>query len=399
MTFRTFFNQQTKEELINQYINQTFTQKGMLKIYWDNEIKHSKMLHLFFVPDKNSTLRLDKEYVSSKVKNGQIYESDENLSDKIRDEFNQIDWIYLFGDIIDLQGNYDNQTKIPYDINYHILHSLGENYQSFFKRHLGCIVVPVEVIFDYFKITRFNPSGKDFSLEYDIPLYFPIARILKIKEIAKENIGVLSYDEALEDLACPTIDFLYSTSSSNLDIEILSLYKQMEDEFSGLDDRHIKQAYDEMLQTENNNIFVSIRNSPQITDDNEIAKLFIQDYNITGYSYDLDSESSITRAKEKHKLQRIFQEDYYKKYKDKLGKVMFFNDSLFDYNILVRDILNDKWCKVDILKINLCVDMNEECPKFNKTYNQIYLEYPEKIRITQGYMQCKNLSRGIDFEV
>lgn len=51
MIFRTYSNQQ---ELINQYTNQTFTQKGMLKIYWDNAIKHSKMLHLFFVPDKNS---------------------------------------------------------------------------------------------------------------------------------------------------------------------------------------------------------------------------------------------------------------------------------------------------------------------------------------------------------
>lgn len=401
MIFRTFFDKQTKEELINQHINQTFTQRGILKIYWDNAIKHSKMLHLFFVPDKNSVLRLDenKKYVSSMLKNGYLYESEDNLSSSVKEELNQIDWLYLFGYEVMLQGDYDSQTKIPYDINYGIMYSLGGKYQSFFERHLGCVVVPVEVTFNYFQIAEFNLSGKDFPLDYDIPLYFPIARILNIEEIAKESIGTLSYDDALKDLICPAIDFLYSASSSSLDIQISSLYEQMEDEFSKLNDYHIKQVYDKMLETENKNIFVSLRSSPQMTDDNEIAKLAIQDYNIIGYSYDKESESSRVRAEEKHRLQRMFQENYYKKYKNKLGKVMFYNDSLFDYNVLVKDILNDEWCKVDILKINSCANKDEECHKFDKTYNQMYLQYPEKLRIAQGYMRCKDLNRGINFDI
>lgn len=173
-------------------------------------------------------------------------------------------------------------------------------------------------------------------------MYFPIAKILSIKQIPKENIGALSYDEALQDLSCSTIDYLYAISSSNLDMQILNLYKQMEEETSKINDECIKQTYNTMLQTNNDNVFISLRSSSQITADNEVAKLFIQDYNIVGYSYDPKSESSIMRAEEKLRLQRMFQEEYYKKYKDKLGKVIFFNNSLFDYNILVKDILNDE---------------------------------------------------------
>lgn len=72
---------------------------------------------------------------------------------------------------------------------------------------------------------------------------------------------------------------------------------------------------------------------------------------------------------------------------------------MFDYNILVKDILNDEWCKVDILKINLCEDKNKECPNFDKEYNQMYLQYPEKLRIYQGYLRCENLNKGIDFDI
>lgn len=88
----------------------------------------------------------------------------------------------------------------------------------------------------------------------------------------------------------------------------------MEEETSKINDEHIKQTYNTMLQTNNDNVFISLRSSPQLADDNEIVKLFIQDYNIIGYSYDPKSESSKIRAEEKHTLQRIFQEEYYKKY-------------------------------------------------------------------------------------
>lgn len=177
---------------------------------------------------------------------------------------------------------------------------------TYFLRHLGCIVVPVEVTLSNLQITEFNPSGKMFSLEEDFPLYFPIAKILSIKQIPKENIGALSYDEALQDLSCSTIDYLYAISSSNLDMQILNLYKQMEEETSKINDECIKQTYNTMLQTNNDNVFISLRSSSQITADNEVAKLFIQDYNIVGYSYDPKSESSIMRAEEKLRIQRMF---------------------------------------------------------------------------------------------
>lgn len=194
----------------------------MLKIYWDNAIKHSKMLHLFFVPDKNSVLRLDenKQYVDSMPKNKEIYEYSEDMSNDLKDALNQIDWFYLFEEKIELRGDYDSQTQIPYDINYKVERSLGNKYDLFFKRRLGCIVVPVEVTLSNLQITEFNPSVKMFSLEDDFPLYFPTAKILSIKQIPKENIGALSYDEALQDLSCSTIDYLYATSSSNLDMQI-----------------------------------------------------------------------------------------------------------------------------------------------------------------------------------
>lgn len=54
---------------------------------------------------------------------------------------------------------------------------------------------------------------------------------------------------------------------------------------------------------------------------------------------------------------------------------------------------------MDILKINLCEDKNKECSNFEKAYNQMYLQYPEKLRIYQGYLRCENLSKGIDFDI
>ena len=125
-------------------------------------------------------------------------------------------------------------------------------------------------------------------------------------------------------LSKTTLDFLYTESfSTNLDSQILSLYLQSEDEFSDIDDEAIKLFYEKMLQLQNDNIFVSLRSSPQIKDDNEIAKLTIQVHNIAGYSFDKTSESSTIMTNQKLQLQRFFQSKYYKKYKDKLGKVVF----------------------------------------------------------------------------
>ena len=408
MIFRTYFfdydnDESSHEAFAKKYTRQTFTQKGMLKIYWNNEIKHSKMLHLFFVPDKNSMLVLNDKWVESMVQNDDFYESNDDMPREIKDMFNHIDWLYLFGKNINIQiSPYESEpnTTIPYDINYATLLSLGEKYHPFFHRHLGSIIVPVEVTFSNLQISKFfNPSGREFALEYDFPLYFPTATILHIKEILKNSVGELPYEEAWNDLSKPTLDFLYTESfSSNLDSQILSLYLQIEDEFSDIDDRAIKLLYETMLQSHNDNIFASLRSSPQIKDDNEIVKLAIQDYNIAGYSFDKTSESSTIRANQKLQLQRFFQSRYYKKYKDKLGKVVFLNDSLFDYNILVLDILNDEWCKVDILRINTCLNKETECPKFDNEYNKTYMRNPEKLRIFQGYMQCKYLNKGLDFE-
>ena len=65
---------------------------------------------------------------------------------------------------------------------------------------------------------------------------------------------------------------------------------------------------------------------------------------------------------------------------------------------MVLDILNDEWCKVDILRINTCLNNETECPKFDNEYNKTYMRNPEKLRIFQGYMQCKYLNKGLDFE-
>lgn len=408
MIFRAYFfdydnDESSPEAFAKKYAHQTFTQKGMLKIYWGNEIKHNKMLHLFFVPDKNSMLILEGKWVESMVQKDDFYESSDNMPREIKDMFNHIDWLYLFGKNITIQiSPYESKpdTTIPCDINYKTLLSLGEKYRPFFDRHLGSIIVPVEVTFSNLQISKFfNPSGREFALEYDFPLYFPTATILHIKEIPKNSVGALPYEEAWKDLSKPTLDFLYTESfSPNLDSQILALYLQSEDEFSDISDESIKNHYETMLKSHNNNVFVSLRRSPQIKDDNEIAKLAIQDYNIAGYSFDKTSESATIRANKKLQLQRFFQSKYYQKYKDELGKVVFLNDSLFSYNILVLDILNDEWCKVDILKINTCSNEETECAKFDYTYNQIYMRHPEKLRIYQGYMQCKELNKGLDFE-
>lgn len=404
MIFRTYFDNEefTQEDFNAKYSEQIFTQKGMLKIYWSNEIKHSKMLHLFFVPDKDTMLSLEGEWVYAMVKDDELYEADDELDLEIKESFNHIDWLYLFGKELEIQADDEEdepKIELPYDINYAILFELGEKYKSFFDRHLGSIVVPVELSFTKLQCSKFfNPSGKEFALEYDLPLYFPFASILKIKEISQSNIGTLAYEDALKDLSKPILDFLYVESfSSNLDAQILALYLQGEDEFSDLDDEDIKAQYERMLQTQQNNVFVSLRSSPQLKADNEIVKLAIQNYNIVGFSFDQSSESSVIRATEKLQLQRSFQSKYYAKYKASLGKVVVLNNSLFDYKILVLDILNDEWCKVDLLRGNICEE--DECEKANKTYNKTYMQDSSKLRLYQGYMLCKDLSRGLDFKL
>ena len=404
MIFRTYFDNEefTQEDFNAKYSEQIFTQKGMLKIYWSNEIKHSKMLHLFFVPDKSTMLSLEGEWVYAMVKDDELYEADDELDLEIKESFNHIDWLYLFGKELEIQADDEEdepKIELPYDINYAILFELGEKYKSFFDRHLGSIVVPVELSFTKLQCRKFfNPSGKEFALEYDLPLYFPFASILNIKEISQSSIGTLAYEDALKDLSKPILDFLYVESfSSNLDAQILALYLQGEDEFSDLDDEDIKAQYERMLQTQQNNVFVSLRSSPQIKVDNEIVKLAIQNYNIVGFSFDQSSESSVIRATEKLQLQRSFQSKYYAKYKANLGKVVVLNNSLFDYKILVLDILNDEWCKVDLLRGNICEE--DECEKANKTYNKTYMQDSNKLRLYQGYMLCKDLSKGLDFKL
>lgn len=367
MTFRTFVN---KDELFNQYFNQTLIQRGILNIHWDSAIKYNKMLHLLFVPDSNSALKLDKKYIDSMLKNDEIYESSNLAGD-----FNHIDWLYLFGDDIELKGDYDSQTIIPFDINYKILHLFGEKYSAFFKRRLGCINIPVEVTISHFNVTEFNISGKNFDFEYDFPLYFPIAKIINIKQIDKTSIGALADNI---DLTPPRLDFLYAASFAKLDLQILKLYEQIENEIYVTS---AKQAYSAMIESKSDNIFVSLRSSNKIAN-NEILKLFIQDYN---------ADISFIE------FQREFQKNYYQKHKDSLGKVAIIGDSLFNYNILVREILDDDWCKVDVLKANICDNEGEECQRFNKHYNQIYLQNPQSLRIAQGYLRCEYLSNGSDF--
>lgn len=79
-------------------------------------------------------LRLDenKQYVDSMLKNKEIYEYSEDMPNDLKDALNQIDWLYLFEEKIELQGDYDSQTQIPYDINYKVERSLGDKYDLFF---------------------------------------------------------------------------------------------------------------------------------------------------------------------------------------------------------------------------------------------------------------------------
>lgn len=42
------------------------------------------------------------------------------MPNDLKDALNQIDWLYLFEEKIELQGDYDSQTQIPYDINYKV---------------------------------------------------------------------------------------------------------------------------------------------------------------------------------------------------------------------------------------------------------------------------------------
>ena len=365
---KRFFDEEIKGQ-----ISKTLTYKGNLRISWDYSVNYNKHIDLIFFTEKNP-------YMNYVV----LYGADVNTFLKNERQIREREF-------------YGHSLKSPLDNEFakKVLNEYGgeKAVDEFFKYRFGSVNLPMEITFEWaitgsLDFSYYDEYLNDMTDEYDeLSGLFCVGTIKSYKLLPKgtklniDDYGIGSCYADEEECKKETRYRKELKEAENTSgLMYYHFYATPSQVFSPLPTNALLKT-----RTKPNDFYVNLRESPS-SDSKILAQLFSKRVG-NGIHYD-EKDNRIPHPDDVES-QNIAQLKLYNKNKAKMTNPLF----VWEYDILLKEILPNNWCRVDVLKPveTYEIDIYDIRTYIKKDFIEKYQKNPKFYTLFSGYIHSSGL--------